>query len=251
MSITAVLTTGWPESSATPMSALHLHEEAEGSDKEYPEALSRLFSPSTLLPEILCLEGIFRRRVSGFGPIQKLVSTLVNFDMDTRCHIDAFAFAFLSGAKNYDTLMKVEHSSYQVLQEQHSRWCNAVAALTKFERLGMEMPSQWSHLQATYLALRSIVGRDSARDEQRILVVLLNTGPATSDQIREDLRLNHALSRRIMCALVETGALSYRKETSQYLLELKTIPVVLFLVRELMGLDMLGMLDSIGVTQNG
>ena len=258
MPITAVLTTGWPESSATPMSALQLHEAAGRSNKEYRKAIKELIASGAQPPEILCLEGIFRRSISGFGPLQKMVSTLLDVDMEIRCQIDAFAFAFLSGAKNYDTLLHVDHSSKQILQKQCAQWRDAVAALTEFERLGKEKPSKWSlsssdwsHLKATYLALRSIVGRDSARDERRTLVVLLITGPASSDQIREDLRLNYSLSRRVMSALVDTGALSYRRESSEYLLDLKAISVVLFLVRELMGLDMLEMLDSIGAEQNG
>ncbi len=82
-------------------------------------------------------------------------------------------------------------------------------------------------------------------------MVLLVTGPASSDEIKEDLRLNYSLSKRVMSALVNTGALTYREETSHYAIRQEATPVVLFLVRELMGLDMLAMLDAIKERRHG
>jgi hypothetical protein len=239
------------------MSAKCLQEKAVASNtaesgQQYQDALGELLHASNAEPaEILCMEGVFRRGISGFGPIEQMVHALIGLDTEIRCHIDAFAFAFLRSAKNYDAFMRVDPTSLDSLRKQLSLWDEAVLALTEFERLGQPLPPEWAHLQQPYLALRSIIGRDSTRDERRTLVLLLVTGPATADQIRDDLRLNHSLSRRVMGALVETGALSYRQESAQYLLELETIPVVLFLVRELMGLDMLGMLDAIEAARHG
>lgn len=249
MSLIAVLTTGWSADTANLIPALKLHKTAECSDDNYRDAL--LAQVDSGGDNLLNLDSTFRRRPSGYGPIQRIVSSLVDQEREIRCQIDAFAFAFLKGAKNYDMLMTVDPDSLRQVQTQLNEWKKAVDALTEFERRGNPLNEPWLSLKPIYLALRSIVGRASARDERRTLVLLLVTGPASSDEIKEDLRLNYSLSKRVMSALVNTGALTYRKETSHYAIRQETIPVVLFLVRELMGLDMLAMLDAIKEPRHG
>jgi len=146
------------------------------------------------------MEGAFRRRASDIGPIRDLVTALLDVEGDIRCRIDAFAYAFLRGAKNYDSFMNVDGESLKALRSRVLGWRQTLDALTDLERLGKEPTGTSTHWQRTkncYLALRAIVGPDSARDERRALVVLLVTGPAGSDEIRDDLRLNYSLSRRV------------------------------------------------------
>ncbi|SET52536.1 hypothetical protein SAMN05216326_13313 [Nitrosomonas marina] len=242
MPLNAVLTTGWPAISNGEMSALELHEKAESSGKNYRDALLAQIDPAK---DILNLETTFRRRPSGYGPINQIVSNLVDQKEIIRCQVDAFAFAFLKNAKNFDTLMAIDSESLQRVKVQLEKWNNALYALTEFERLGKPLKEPWHSLEHTYLALRAIVGRASTRDERRALVVLLITGPASSNNIKDDLRLNYSLSKRVMGAMIKTGALEYREKTSHYAIRQDAIPVVLLLVRELMGLDMLAMLDAI------
>jgi len=253
MPLIADLKTGWPEATPDQYHALQLHYRADcaaSHDKNtsYRKALlDQIDHPD----RVINLENTFRRRPTGYGPIQKIVSNLADHESPIRCQINVFAYAFLKNAKNYDMFMTADPKNLEQIGDQLKAWQKAVDALTEFERLGTPLDKTFASLEKTYLNLRAIVGRASARDERRTLTVLLVTGPATREEISEDLRLNYSLSQRVMTALVKTNALESRTN-ERYAINLKAMPVVLFLVRELMGLDMLEMLgDIVKESKNG
>jgi len=88
-----------------------------------------------------------------------------------------------------------------------------------------------------------VISRLSARDEQRTLAVLLVCGPLTRNEISSDLGLNYSLNQRILAALQATGAIDSRLDgdDTRYLISETALPVTLFVVREIIGLDLLTM----------
>jgi len=159
------------------------------------------------------------------------------------CSIDIFAYAFLKHAKNYDLFMQPELESLNTLEETIKDWQRAVQALEDFERLGLDLASQYCRLEEIYLRLRNVISRLSARDEQRTLAVLLVCGPLTRDEISSDLGLNYSLNQRILAALQATGVMDSRLDggDTRYLISETALPVALFVVREIIGLDLLTM----------
>lgn len=115
--------------------------------------------------------------------------------------------------------------------------------LEDFERLGRNLRPEFSFVKDIYLKLRAAVSRPSARDEQRSLAILLESGPSTLDDISLDLGLNYSLDKRIMTALQGAGAIESRRQDDDdiYFVAPNALPVALFLVRETVGLDLLTM----------
>jgi len=115
MSLEAVLTVGWPEVSADdPYSAKALHEACQSSDKQYHQQLLAILTELQQTLDgrqpivIKGMEQLFRRRADGFGDIKQFAGTLSEVDAfnpvfeTVQCEIDAFAYAFLKKAKNFD-----------------------------------------------------------------------------------------------------------------------------------------------------
>ena len=258
------LTVGWPTGGHEGVDARDLHDLAKNKSfgkksshkKVSQEQLQHLYEETLLkqfkdqnIKRVNKLDQLLRRRRDGFSAIKHFTAALLKIkDKLPRfkgCQIDIFTFAFLKYAKNFDLFMV--HDKQSDLQETVKKWQGAVQALEDFERLGIDLEPKYSHLKDIYLKLRAAVSRPSARDEQRTLAVLLGSGPSTLDDISIDLGLHYSLNRRIMVALQETGAIKSRREDNDtlYLITKTALPVALFLVREIIGLDFLTMTASL------
>lgn len=238
--LTIRLTTGW---NSAPSDATGAADKAT-QDTDQDELIRQLENqnPDTIVQ----LDQLFHRRVKGFAAINKFIGNMAELEPQNKpiCKINVFAYAFLKHAKNYDFFIKIEPVSHDEIQISIKQWRVDVQALEDFERLGKPLPDD--ETRKTYLKLRAIVGRASARDEQRALACLLIAGPSNDKDIQLDLNLNYPLSQRIMAALVGTGTITQQKhgDENHYALNDETLPMVFFLIRETIGLDMLALMTD-------
>ncbi len=253
------LTVGWPTEGQESVGAKDLHDlavKSSGEELSYEEVILKQLQK----PNYSCvdhLDQLLRRRKNGFSEINRFTATLLKImdrlDNFKGCRMDIFAFAFLKYAKNYDLFMVASPANVAHLQGTVTDWKEIVQALEDFERLGQDLAPKYSHFKDIYLKLRSAVSRPSARDEQRTLAVLLGSGPSTLDEISIDLGLHYSLNQRIITTLQNTGAIESRDVNGgpQYFIKETALPVVLFLTRELIGLDFLTMAASLTEGHNG
>ncbi|MFT4924432.1 MAG: hypothetical protein ACI8WB_000510 [Phenylobacterium sp.] len=247
--LTIKLTAGWAAQKKG-ITALSLHESAKttaspADTDDYKTKLEKLLGHSP--PEfIVQLDKLFRRRVEGFDDVNQFIGAMTEIEFAENghpvCEINIFAYAFLKHAKNYDFFIGIQKDSYTAVKVELEKWTESVQALANFERLGTKLSGEDSKLKDNYLALRSIVGRPSARDEQRTLACLLIAGPSTGEEIKLDLGLNYTLNQRIMAALQATNTVV--EKDGHYALNQDTLPIVLFLVRETIGLNVLSMMNG-------
>jgi len=242
------LTVGWPTTEEN-LTAKTLHTTAQANTSKqssYQEELKRQLDQRPIAC-ITQFDQLLRRRTRGFADINMFTGALLDIwkELPTLkyCSIDIFAYAFLKHAKNYDLFMQPELESLKMLEGTIKNWQRAVQALEDFERLGLDLAPEYSRLKEIYLRLRTVISRLSARDEQRTLAVLLVCGPLTRNEISSDLGLNYSLNQRILAALQATGAIDSRLDgdDTRYLISETALPVTLFVVREIIGLDLLTM----------
>jgi hypothetical protein len=169
-----------------------------------------------------------RRNTAGFATIKSLAAQT---NSGRPLVINAFLYAFLCPAKNFDLFLK---ENIDAISGTIVRIEQKMNLLTEFERrgLGLREPG----LRNTYLAARNIVARKNARDEQRTLATLLFSGPSAVNQIAQDLGVSENLAERILRVLDPVteepapGRFRLRADTD-------TLAVVLQLLRSTLGLD--------------
>lgn len=247
------LTVGWPPIRPDSMSAKELHSHASsysGENNSYEDILLEQLDNKNI-SQIAGLDRLLRRRKDGFADINRFTGSILKVFKSVEhiryCEIDIFAFTFLKYAKNYDLFMEPSLADHQKLQQIVSEWQEKVQALEDFERLGKGVESGSTLLTDTYLQLREAVSRPSARDEQRTLAILLCSGPSSLEDISIDLGLNYSLNERVMAVLQKTGVIECREQETKPLYRIKedAIPVVLLLVREIIGLDFMAMVAGL------
>ena len=79
--------------------------------------------------------------------------------------------------------------------------------------------------------------RASARDEWRAMALLVLSGPSTMAEISRELGLGYTLGPRVLKPFMDVGAVV--EETSAYRIDMDYLPIVLYFLRELLGLDIL------------
>lgn len=196
---------------------------------------------------ILSLEELFHRHLTGFGEIKQFagdLSSLLNSNQLTHsplCYLNAFTFAFLAAAKNYDLFVDIVNKQESI--ETVKKLTAEINNLTEFERIGQALPDEYSSLKDAYLSLRRIIARPSARDEQRILYVLLLSGETTFEQVETCLDGNTSLTQRILAMLKASHVVV--ENQSKYSIKENCLGVVLFCLRETQGLDPVSTLETI------
>ena len=248
MKLVAELTTGWTDDPLSEFSALMLaekgiSEEGRGRDEFIATLRSNPDQP------ILCLDALFRRHTSGFDSVKTFVgalSLMADIEESTglrRCRIDLFAWSFLQGAKNIDFLLPITAESCAEVYPVLADWTSTLIALENFERSGEALPGLCSVSADDYLSIRRIVTRASTRDELRTLAALMISGPSTSAQLIEELGLNVALCQRILAALINIDVVELREVDRAnhpvYKIQQSALPLVIFCLREKLGMDML------------
>ena len=249
MKLEAQLTTGWTDDPQHPLAADRLHAQAQAAEDYTMGLQAQLHGHSGPL-DILGVDQLFRKNVHAFQPIKRFIGALSSLpphpDLGPiRCHLDVFAYTFLKGAKNMDLLLPLADPLSPAFTATYERWCTTMDALGDLERLGDPLPPAIKDLNASYLGLRHIVTRPSAQDERRALVSLLVSGPSTLAQISSDLGLNYTLGQRTLGVYTAIGIVSQRPNSDQFIINEATIPLVVFCIREILGLDLLSLLPPL------
>ena len=250
LKLTAKLTAGWDDENPTILTAKELHEAAL-EDGNYIESLSSQLIQNKS-NEIYQLEQLFRKSTQGFQPIKKFVGALTLIEDQNKdknedkkslsCYINVFAYSFLKGAKNFDLLLPFDKKQNKEFIKTYKKWSEIIRNLEDFERYGQNISEE---LTEQYLALRKVVSRASVRDEIRTLATLLISGPSTLEQVSEDLGLNYTLGQRTVSLFENIGVVK-KLELEIWMIATEALPVVIFCLRETIGLDLLSNLD-IGV----
>ncbi len=238
MKLTAKLTAGWDYKNSSGAPADELHESALNSS-DYIQFLSSQLTEKNI-DNIYQLEKLFRKSVKGSQPIKKLVGALTTLTVNRSltCYIDVFAYSFLRGAKNFDLLLPLDKKQDEEFITTYQKWSSQIRDLENFERFGESIKEE---LKEQYLALRKIASRASVRDEIRTLASLLISGTSTLEEVSEDMGLNYILGQTTV-DIFENIAIVTRSE-SKYAIAKEAIPVVIFCLRETIGLDLLSNLD--------
>ena len=179
----------------------------------------------------------FRRNTSGFSTIKDYVAKV----RDGRpLEINAFLCAFLMKAKNLDLFLRVNNESIKDHLKQIS---TKMAALENLEREGI-VPSD-DLLFNTYMSIRAIAARPSARDEQRTLATLLFSGPSTPEQIEADLGIDKNLAERVLRTLSPL-VVQTEEDSNCFVLrsDANSLAVALYLLQYTLGVNPLRVLQS-------
>lgn len=243
MKLEAFLTVGWGDDPQAVFGASRLHNVARNS-KDYLKGLAEELDKAPPNTVISGLENLFRRRRKAFLPLRQFIGALTSLPAPKAlsepvvCRIDVFAYAFLKMAKNLDFLVPRRLDGTDELSSVRTAWAEAILALEDFERTGEPLPAGIGITARRYLSLRDIISRSAARDELRSLVVLLTSGPSTLSEISIDLGLNHTLGQRTLSAYQQIGILETRPG-GVLSIENKALPLVVFCLREKIGIDLL------------
>lgn len=170
----------------------------------------------------------FRRNEAGFGEIKKHVEQA---RPDGPLKLNAFLYAFLCAAKNLDLFLT---ENPEAISQEINTISENMDQLAEFERDARPMCN--AALCQTYLELRKVVARPTARDERRTLATLLFSGTSTAEQIAEDLGISANLANRVLRAL---GPVLEDPDAKSFTLRADTdcLAVVLHLLRSTLGVD--------------
>ena len=241
MKLTAKLTTGWNNKKPKELTAKKLHEEALVTEN-YDESLCSQLTQKNI-DQIYQLEQLFRKSTTGFKPIKQFIGALTAIQNNNTlsCYIDVFVYSFLKGVKNFDLLLPFDKKHNKEFIDTYKQWSDKISSLENFERSGEIIDTE---LKNQYLSLRKIISRASARDEIRTLATLLVSGPSTLEQVSEDLGLNYTLGQRTIGVFENIDVV--KRESDIYAIASEALPVVIFCLRETIGLDLLSNLDIEG-----
>jgi hypothetical protein len=253
MQLQAQLTAGWEDDPQHALAALRLHTTADPAAADYPARLGNVLAAAVEPVQIYGLEQLFRKRPGGFNTLRQFIGTLVTLPAPAAqpllCRIDGFAYAFLVAAKNFDFVVPLNKLLSVEFYRRRLAWLDTMYGLADFERFGEPLPVAASVSADHYLALRAIISRPSARDEIRALATLLLSGPSTMADISQDLGLNYSLGQRTLAAFEAIDVVE-RRAADLFAISAAALPLVLFGLRETIGLDPLPVL-AMGDDRNG
>ena len=243
------LTVGWPTIPEDHWSKdfLRVEKQTEGSlnkNSKYQKRILSLLKDKDNPYQFEEVDALFRKSTPGFQPIKRFIATLLSLETQplkqsiVECHIDAFAYGFLKGAKNFDLLMPYHPKPDDLLHQKYQDWSTQIAQLETYERTGQPIDPA---LADQYKALRPILARPSNRDELRTLASLLISGPSSLEMIKNDLGLNFDLGQRTLSVFEPCGVVE-RRDNGLYAINTSALPLVIFGLREVLGLDLLSSL---------
>jgi hypothetical protein len=256
MLLTAKITVGWADVPRSQFSAMEMHQRAEAAP-HYEKSLLHQLQAASAETCILGTDQLFRQSLGGLSPIYRLISALTYLPAMSRlasplpCEIDLFAYAFLAGAKNFDLLLPLVSTNNITLAQIQADCTEALRALEDFERTGA-LPTDLSELDAQqYLAIRKVVSRPSARDELRTLATLLISGPSAASDLVRELGIHYSLASQVLGLFESIGIFTRWNEDpgmakeSIFVIDKVAIPLVVFCLRETLGLDLLSNLSAL------
>lgn len=239
MKLKAHLTVGW-ELLHIPRAYTLYHNALEKVDDSKEEINRAKFEESVNnIKNIYGLDELFHRRVDGgFKPVKEFIASLseINSDDEITFHIDVFAYAFLKNAKNFDLLIPESIELDDGFRKKYEiEWIRKIKQYEDFERFGKKISDED---KIFYLSLRKIALRKSARDEWRAMGSLLWSGPASTETISSELGLSYDLGVRVIKPFIDAGVVTfYDNKQTKYKIETKCLPVILFFLRELLGIN--------------
>ncbi len=237
MNLKAHLTVGWEQAGQPRAYDLDQKALASGSGT-YATYLVEALSKEA---QVYGTDELFYRRVNhGFKPIKRFMAALTedNSAHPLICHIDVFAYSFLKKAKNFDLFLpESEKADHGFRKDYESEWRQQIDRMENFELFGKTIPEDEKQ---RYLALRQIALRKSARDEWRAIASLIQSGPTTMEGISGELALGYTLGPRLLKPFVDLGAVAQSDSDGRYQATIEALPVLLYFLRELLGLDLLG-----------
>lgn len=252
MQLAAKLTIGWPSVARSPFAATALHNRAITAP-HYGQNLLHQLQHADADTRIVGVDYLFRQTCGGFDPIEQFLEALTylpptpNTPSLLHCEIDLFAYTFLVGTRNLDRLLPIKKTSDMELAQIQRRCTEAIRTLEVFERTG-HLPVGMSELDSQqYLSLRRIIARPTARDERRILARLLVSGPSTASNLERELDLDYTFTYQTLCLFESIGIFARwmqsagkQVEEMAFVIEKAAIPLVLFCLKQTLGLDLLG-----------
>jgi len=257
MQLAAKLTIGWADIPRSQFAAAELHSRAIAAP-HYDASLYYQLRKAGRRTRILGVDQLFRQTCGGFNPVQQLIGALVSLPAIASrpspllCEIDLFAYTFLVGTHNFDRLLPIAETNDIELAEIQQGCAEAIRTLENFELTG-SLPASMSELDAhQYLALRRIIARPSARDEWRVLARLLVSGPSTASNLERELTLSYTFAAQTLQLFESIGIFTRwgeepgkNAEEPLFVIDKVAIPLVLFCLRETLGLDLLGNLSAL------
>ncbi len=183
-------------------------------------------------------ESLFQRRPNGYEPLRDFRAKLATLaETQVKCHFNAFAYGFLTGAKNLD--LSLPENRLNPFRDEEATFRAQLLALEKFEQFGEPLPDGLS--RTFYLGIRALLGRATARDERWVAAELLLSGPATASELHTVLGNSENLVTNILLKFRKLGITeSWQDERS--VIRREALPYLYFLVRELTGIDPLEIL---------
>lgn len=257
MKLAANITIGWADISNSPFCAWKLHSQAVVAS-DYRRSLLyqlQLIEPST---RISGLDYLFRRTYGGFDPVLQFVNVLTNLPEISNapapllCDVDLFAYAFLAGTHNFGRLLPLVQGNSVTLAQMLNDCQEAMRTLETFERTGAFLPAQMSEIDThRYLSIRQVVAQPSACKELQVLAALLISGPSTASNLASELALTQKETNQTLHLFRSIGILSCRNQafndalgsdSSELVFSISkvVIPLVLFCLKERLGLDLIG-----------
>jgi len=261
MQIKAILTYGWkyqkeimPAIDENIIPAIEIDRQARqhlDHTKSYDSTIKDILTRENNAYKIDRVDELFRKEANGFNKIKEFISSLLSIDIDgideILIYVDVFTYNFVKCAKNFDLFIpETKETKYincckNAFRNKQLEWKNEIETLETFELEGKG--SLTKDLKDIYLNFRKIILRRSARDEIRTLYSLLLSGPSTLNEISNDLGLDNTLSQRIVAAFENTKLIDKQIQTEKYYIQTKVIPMILFGLREILGIDCLKGID--------
>ncbi len=242
------LTIGWPKiiDDTWIKKLLDLENQSDiDKNQACQKLLRKLLNKQNQSFEFHGIDHLFRRNTKGFQPIKRFFSNLITLEntsaTEVHCYIDAFTFAFLKGAKNFDLFLNYNPKNNVQFTQTYQNWLKAIEAYEKLERSGIPLTD--SQTQDHYLKFRKILLRPSARDELRALACLLLNGPSTMQQVSNDLGLNYSLSQRTV-SIFEPCNIVENRGNDEYAIVPDSLPMAIFGLREVLGINYLELLEE-------
>lgn len=189
-------------------------------------------------------EELFRRRTGGYKNWNAFLNWAARTDhpknFEVECQFDAFAYSFLSIAKNADFQIPV-HADDPIaspsFEEDFEKFFDDVDDLTQLEGLGI--PPRNNELLQRYILAREPLSRPSARDERRIVVALFVSGSSTGKELESELGIYEGLPDRILLSLEKSGCVCKdENRLGHFKIDPFALGICYFLVRETLGFSM-------------
>lgn len=261
MKLAANLTIGWANIPASPFCAWKMHRQAVAAP-DYERSLFHQLQLAKADTHIFGLDSLFRRTQGGFDSVIRFVEALADMpeipyaSVPLLCDVDLFAYTFLAETRHFERLLPLmQHSGTPLVQTLND--CQlAMQSLETFERTGT-LPARMDELDAQrYLALRRAVMQPVAHDELKVLSALAISGPSKTDNLARELMLDKKKTYQILEQFKSIGIVSSRQgrpgqhaaETT-FSISKVSIPLVMFVLKETLGLDLMSdLLDLVGAS---